>query len=115
MEPLKEMFNQAFYLKLSTEFKNVYPGFEKEKFLSEIMIGLQDLSLNQRMRRTSEALHLFMHLDYSKTMGIMMEVIKRCPRGYTNLVFPDYVSQFGHQHFDLSMKALKHFTIFGSS
>ena len=115
MEPLKEMFNRAFFQKVAGEFKAVYPSFEKDKFLAEIMNGLQDLSLNQRMRRASEVLNTFLPADFSKTADILMKVIEKCPRGYTSLLFPDYVSQYGHQHFELSMNALKHFTTFGSS
>lgn len=45
----------------------------------------------------------------------MYRVIPKMRRGYTSLVFPDFVSLYGHDHFDLSMAALKYFTTFGSS
>jgi 3-methyladenine DNA glycosylase AlkC len=45
----------------------------------------------------------------------MKKVIPQMPRGYTNLLFPDFVGLYGKEHFDLSMQALKYFTSFGSS
>jgi 3-methyladenine DNA glycosylase AlkC len=115
MEPLKEMFNQRFFEKLGVEFKKVYPAFEYQRFLSEIMDGLEHLSLNQRMRRATEVLHGFLPKDYAVTVEILMAVIKNGFRGYPSLLFPDYIGQFGLQHFEASMKALKYFTTFGSS
>jgi 3-methyladenine DNA glycosylase AlkC len=52
---------------------------------------------------------------YEKAVGILQQVILHTPRGYTNLVFPDFVGLYGLNHFDTSMKALEHFTRFGSS
>jgi 3-methyladenine DNA glycosylase AlkC len=45
----------------------------------------------------------------------MKEVIPNMHRGYTSLVFPDYVGLYGLNHFDISMDALQYFTSFGSS
>ncbi|HRG11532.1 MAG TPA: DNA alkylation repair protein, partial [Cyclobacteriaceae bacterium] len=48
-------------------------------------------------------------------IAIMKEVIPQLKGGYTNLMFPDYVAQFGQTNFSLSLDALKYFTQFGSS
>lgn len=115
MEPLKEMFNLAFYESFAKEFSNADKNFNPEKFLKEVTENMADLSLNQRMRRTSEALKLNLPSDFQKSMRIMEKVIPNTRRGYTNLVFPDFVGLYGHDHFDISMEALKFFTKFGSS
>ncbi len=109
------MFNRAFFLRLAGEFKKVYPPFEKEKFLVTVMTGLQELSLNQRMRRATEVLNDYLPSDYASSIGVLKEVIRNLPRGYTNLVFPDFVGLYGFGHFQISMDALKYFTTFGSS
>jgi 3-methyladenine DNA glycosylase AlkC len=109
------MFNRAFYLKLVTAFSQVYKPFPGKKFLTDIFEPLEALSLNERMRHTSITLHRHLPSDYQKTVALMMEVIPLLPKGYTNLVFPDYVSQFGTAHLKLSLKALAFFTQFGSS
>jgi 3-methyladenine DNA glycosylase AlkC len=115
MEPLKEMFNRAFYLKLVTAFSQVYKPFPGKKFLTDIFDPLEALSLNERMRHTSITLHRHLPSDYQKTVALMMEVIQLLPKGYTNLIFPDYVSQFGTSQLKPSLEALAFFTRFGSS
>jgi 3-methyladenine DNA glycosylase AlkC len=115
MEPLKEMFNLAYYTKLTSAFCQVYKPFAGKKFMADVLASLDSLSLNERMRHTSIVLHRHLPSDYQKTVALMMEVIPLLPKGYTNLVFPDYVSQFGTAHLKLSLKALAFFTQFGSS
>lgn len=115
MEPLKEMFNTAYYETLAREFAKVCRSFDPDKFIKEVTAGIAPLSLNQRMRRTSEVLKRSLPADYRKTIGIMEQVIPHTPRGYTNLLFPDFVGLYGHEDRDTSLQALKFFTTFGSS
>ncbi|MES2680846.1 MAG: DNA alkylation repair protein [Bacteroidota bacterium] len=115
MEPLKEMFNKKFYVELSREFEKAHAKFNSGLFLNEITENLEPLSLNERMRKTSVVLKNHLPADFKKSLDIMYKVIPNLKRGYTNLLFPDFVGLYGHQHFDLSMEALKYFTGFGSS
>lgn len=115
MEPLKEMFNPAFYERFAAEFKKADPTFDKAGFIKEVTKNLDSLSLNQRLRRTSESLHSFLPSDYKKAIGVLRNVIPNTYGGYTNLVFPDFVGLYGHGDFQTSMDALRYFTQFGSS
>lgn len=115
MEPLKEMFNRKYYVQLSNELSKVHALFKKEQFLDEVTIDLTALSLNERMRRTSVVLKKHLPSNYSKAIDILKKTIPNTPRGYTNLVFPDFVGLYGHDDVELSMEALKYFTGFGSS
>ncbi len=115
MEPLKEMFNKRFYTQFAAEFKRVDKNFKSDQFIKEMLLGIEPLSLNERMRKTSHTLKNYLPPDYKKTITIMRQVIQNTPRGYTNLVFPDFVSIYGHDDVDTSLDALKHFTQFGSS
>jgi len=115
MEPLKEMFNEKFFGKLAQEFKKVNKKFDHHGFLKTITSDLAPLSLNERMRKASHVLNTYLPSDYSETIDMMEKVIAGMPGGYTNLLFPDYVGQYGHDHFDRSMQALKQFTVYGSS
>ncbi|WP_317896720.1 DNA alkylation repair protein [Aurantibacillus circumpalustris] len=115
MESLKEMFNQVFYKTLANEFSKADNNFNSNKFLDEVTKNIEALSLNQRMRRTSEVLKSTLPSDYKKAILIMQKVILNTKTGYTNLVFPDYVGLYGHDHFEVSMEALKYFTKLGSS
>ncbi len=109
------MFSLTFYSKLAETFGQVYRPFVIKNFLEDILEPLAALSLNERMRHTSVMLHKHLPLDYRKSISIMKEVIPLLPRGYTNMVFPDYVSQFGTHDFKTSLEALHFFTHFGSS
>src|SRR5262245_19912256 len=115
MEPLKEMFNQAYFTNLASAFKQVHKPFEAERFLNDVLKPLASLELNERMRHTSVTLHQHLPQDFGKAIVIMREVIPLLNTGYTALVFPDFVSQFGTHDFKTSLSALHYFTRFGSS
>lgn len=115
MEPLKEMFNRRFYEELATGFYNAYNHFNPSVFVKEVTFDFESLSLNARMRNTSIILKNHLPGDFKKALKIMYKVIQNSPKGYTNLLFPDYVGLYGHNHFDASMEALHYFTQFGSS
>lgn len=115
MEPLKEMFNHAFYARLSTAVAAVYPAFPVKRFIRDVIDNIEDLSLNQRMRKTSIVLQQHLPKNYTQTIGILKDVVPQLDRGYTTLVFPDFVAQYGIAHFRESIDALKYFTSFGSS
>jgi 3-methyladenine DNA glycosylase AlkC len=115
MEPLKEMFNRAYYAGLATTLKHVYQSFPSDKFLKQVVAPIDSLSLNERMRHTSAVLREHLPADYKTTIGILKETIPLLKPGYTNLVFPDFVSQFGLHDTTTSLEALHYFTRFGSS
>jgi 3-methyladenine DNA glycosylase AlkC len=115
MEPLKEMFNKAFYDSLAKEFKKVYPSFNAQKFVNDVTSDMEALSLNERMRNTSVILKKYLPGDLKKSVEVMKKVIPNMKYGYTNLVFPDFVGLYGLNDFDTSLDALKYFTLFGSS
>jgi 3-methyladenine DNA glycosylase AlkC len=115
MEPLKELFNKKFYIHFSNEIQKVFKNFDSVNFLKEVTHNLESLSLNERMRNTSIVLKEYLPKDYKKAIEILYKVIPNTQRGYTNLVFPDFVGLYGHDHSDISLEALKHFTQFGSS
>lgn len=115
MEPLKEMFNKTFYERLAKEFAKADKNFNPAKFISDVTKGLAERSLNERMRNTSLVLKNHLPNDYKKTLTILQNVIPNMHGGYTNLLFPDFVSLYGHDQSAHSLEALKFFTQFGSS
>lgn len=115
MEPLKEMFNPAYYSSLANSIKQVYEPFSPEKFIKQAVAPLTSLSLNERMRHTSAVLHDHLPADYKTSIAILKECIPLLKPGYTNLVFPDFVSQYGTHDIKTSLEALHYFTQFGSS
>src|SRR5688572_3342758 len=113
---LKDLFfNPKYYRNLSAEISKVHSSFASDIFYKEVTKGIEPLSLNQRMRHTSVTLKKHLPNDYKKSVDILRRVLPSINAGYANLVFPDFVSVYGHDHFDASMEALHHFTQHGSS
>ncbi len=115
MEPLKEMFNVSYFKKLTSAVSDVYPLLDKKKFFNHMMVDLDAKSLNERMRYTTLVLRNHLPDKYKSALTILDQVIQKMPTGYTALVFPDYVGQYGLDHPTLSLKALKNYTRYGSS
>ncbi len=115
MEPLKEMFNKRYYETLAKEFSKADKNFNSEKFVSDVTKNLSSLELNQRLRNTSVVLKNHLPSDFKRSVELMKKVAPNLNNGYTQLVFPDFVSVYGTEHLDLSLDALKYFTKFGSS
>lgn len=115
MEPLKEMFNLHYYEKLRKAVSAVHSDFADRQFFQEVTHDLATRELNGRLRHTTVVLKRFLPDDYEKALEVLWQTASLMPTGYTALVFPDFVGQFGHGHFDRSMEALAYFTSFGSS
>jgi 3-methyladenine DNA glycosylase AlkC len=112
---LKNIFDRARYRHIAAETAAVYPRFDDKKFLALALPGLDELSLMQRLRRTSECLHATLPSDYKKSVAILRKLAPRINSGFVTLVLPDYVGLYGRDDFDTSLEALKFFTAFGSS
>ncbi|MGX5819329.1 DNA alkylation repair protein [Chitinophaga lutea] len=115
MEPLKEMFAQAYYHLLADAISKVYPAFRTKAFLKAAMHGLEERSLNERLHHTAETLGAFLPQEFPAAADILTKAAPLLPKGYTALVSPAFVALYGQAHFDRSMEALKYFTTFGSS
>ncbi|MBK8699186.1 MAG: DNA alkylation repair protein [Saprospiraceae bacterium] len=115
MDPLKEMFNRAFFKLLASEISRAYPPFKSQAFQTEMAKDLDHLELNARMRKTSVVLKSYLPKSFPHAIDILTALIPNLNYGYTNLLFPDFVGQHGQAHFATSMKALHFFTRYGSS
>ncbi|MCB9202437.1 MAG: DNA alkylation repair protein [Flavobacteriales bacterium] len=115
MDSLKDMFDFSYYKSLSTYINIVYKKFNKDAFFNDVTHNLDKLELNQRLRNTTVQLKKHLPNDYKESLEILYEVIKNYDNHYRNLVFPDFVALYGHNDFEISMKALEYFTCFGSS
>jgi len=114
-DQLKEMFNAAYFTRLAKETEAVYPKFKRAAFLKEVQHGNETRELNARMRHASHTLRAHLPTDFRKAVGVLTDLAPRMPKGYTALLYPDFVGQFGHDDPLFSLEALKHFTTYGSS
>lgn len=112
---LKEMFNRAYYERLAQEVEVAAPKVKRVALVKDMLHGNEGRELNARMRHASITLREHLPTDFRKAVYILREVAPRMPRGYTALLYPDFVGQFGHSDPAFSLEALKYFTSFGSS
>ena len=112
---LKEIFNERRFRDMALDVKAVYPPFDTRRFLKISLAGLDDLTLMQRLRRMTQALHATLPADYRQALEVLRALALRIENGFATLVLPDYVGQYGQDDFDVSMDALKFFTASGSS
>lgn len=115
MEPLKEMFNAAYYTRLAGAIHAVHPSLDTKAFLRDVQRGNAERELNARMRHTSLTLRAHLPADQRKAVEVLKEVAPRMPKGYTALLYPDFIGVHGLDDPDFSLEALKYFTPFGSS
>lgn len=109
------MFNAAYYKKLIQQVKSLVPKINESAFLKDALKNLDTLALNERLRHTSLLLKTHLPGSFSGQLEILYKLAPLMPRGYTALVYPYFVAQFGLKTPKLSLPALKFFTAFGSS
>jgi 3-methyladenine DNA glycosylase AlkC len=112
---LKEIFDKQRFRSVAREVVALYPTFDSGRFLDLALAGLDELSLMQRLRRMTQALHETLPADYRQALDVLRALAPRINHGFATLVLPDYVGQYGQHDFDVSMEALKFFTSYGSS
>ncbi|MEI2414731.1 DNA alkylation repair protein [Orrella sp. JC864] len=112
---LKEIFNAERLRHIAEQTAAVHAGFDRRRFLRLAGQDLDALSLMQRLRRVSQALHACLPDDYPRALEILQALAPRLNHRFVTLVLPDYVACHGLHDFDLSMQALRFFTPFGTS
>ncbi|MGJ7518024.1 DNA alkylation repair protein [Pseudomonas baetica] len=112
---LKEIFNAERLNHIATEMTAVYPQFDAKAFLKLAKTGLAELSVMQRMARVSECLRAVLPLDFEASLEVLRALAPRLNSGFVSMCLPHYVATYGADRFELSMDALKYFTVFGSS
>ncbi len=114
-DQLKEMFNRAYFERLAKVVEVATPKVKRNALVKDLIEGNEGRELNARMRHASITLRKHLPADFRKAVKVLKEVAPHMPKGYTALLYPDFVGQFGHHDPDFSLDALKHFTSFGSS
>ncbi len=112
---LKEIFNRARLEHFANETAAIHPGFDDERFLKLASDGLDGLSIMQRLRQIAVSFHATLPGPYERNIEILWALAPRINHGFASITLPEYVALYGHDDFDLSMRALAYFTRFGSS
>lgn len=116
-EQLKHVYNEAYVSTLAEAIRSEYPAFRVNEFIAAVFFEKWDeLELKQRMRHITVCLRDALPKDYRKAVTILSRAIPHL-KGYglENLIFPDYVEQYGLEDWDISLPALALFTCYGTS
>ncbi len=119
-EALKNVYNRRFIARLSEEFELVHNTFDRGQFAQRVFAtGWNQLELKARMRRISESLRFCLPADYPESLELLvtasLNMRKTWPQGFELMLFPDYVEQYGQEHFELSVAALEQLTQLASA
>ena len=112
---LKEIFNRARFRHIATETAAIHPGFDQKRFMKLATAGLDELGIMQRMRQTAVSLHETLPEAFPDALPILEKLAPRIGHSFAAITLSEFVALYGQNHFDLSLKALKFFTRFGSS
>ena len=114
-EPLKNLYSENLLKDLSKHFKAEHSEFKKQAFIKQsLSTDWGELELKDRMRRVSTTLGDFLPQHYPDAIRILLPVSSQFS-GLEHLLFPDFIEQFGLNHFELSMDALEFLTPGSSS
>jgi len=117
-ELFKDLYNEKYITLLSSTLTLVYPAFNSDKFTRTVFNEeWQSLELKQRMRHISSSLGVYLPYEYKKAIDILENTFVKMSNGYMleNMIFQDFVEVYGLDEFEISLSALKIFTIKSSS
>ena len=115
MEPLKYIYNQAYFNNLTAKFKAHLPSFPVQQFMETIHDAeWENRELKDRMRHITQSVHQTLNLPFGKSVSLLRKLIEE-GNGLANMWFPDYIEVYGLEHPEISLPALAHFTQFASS
>lgn len=116
-EPLKYMYNPQFFETLCPVIKAAVPDFGERRFVYSVFDATwPDLELKQRTRQVTKALGACLPSEYPKAIELLLCICKMLQNKtwtqstYPFIFLPDYIEQYGLDHFELSMRAIEEST-----
>ncbi|MDE1149987.1 MAG: DNA alkylation repair protein [Azospirillaceae bacterium] len=116
---LKEIFNPARLAHIAAQVATVYPSFDRAAFLALASANLVDLSIMQRLRQVASSLVATLPDDFTAALDVLYQAAPHLDSAFASMALPEYAMLRAMEdfdgRFDIAMKALAHFTRFGSS
>lgn len=112
---LKHIFDRARLAKFGADAKAIWPAFDQTRFMALATDNLDALGIMQRMRQTAQAFAATLPDDYDKALGILEELAPRIQHGFASISLCEFVVLRGRDDFARSIRALSHFTRYGSA
>jgi len=114
-EPLKNLYSTELVESLSEQVNNLYSNFDKKGFVAHVIDGQwEDKELKDRMMHISGALYVFLPMEYSEAVQILMKAASKFS-GFQYMFFPGFVEIYGLDEYEMSIEAMEYFTQHSSS
>lgn len=115
------LFNEAKVKRLAGEIELVYPAFQKQEFVKELVDAFPTLELMERIMLIRDTLHKYMPADYKLALAIILKALPpeldttKTDDDYGEFIYAPYgafVATYGctPEHVSRSLKALKEIT-----
>lgn len=100
------MINEAVAKQIAVAISKADPKFNSKNFL-KLTSELKPLELKDRVKLITKHLHANLAYEYPKALKIILEAMEKSDlSGFALWPFSEFISQFGLEHFDESMKAM---------
>ena len=114
-DALKNLYDKAFIVQLNDEIQRHHSKLDAGAFHSLVFDEQwPNRELKARMQHISQCLHQFLKLDFPDAIELLKQIAPSF-NGFEAMIFPDYVEQFGQEHWDISIAALEELTQYSSS
>lgn len=113
-EPLRTYFNVDVARTVARQIAAVWPPFEADAFVADVLNGFEELGLMERGRHIAQKLRHHLPADYREAIGILLRSCGERPArtdgdgGMSSFLYLPhvcFVAEYGLDHFDASMQA----------
>jgi 3-methyladenine DNA glycosylase AlkC len=119
-EPLKNVYNPAFFKTFTAAVRAVLPGFNAAGFTKKLYAGgWEEKELKQRMRHIAATLQQQLPGSYPEQVQLILNIVEKLESegtkgGFEYMFLPDFVEQFGTDDWQTSLYAMERITQFAS-
>ncbi len=119
-EPLKYIYNEAFFTEFTAVIKKVKPDFKKAPFLKDIYAdNWEDKELKERMRHISIVLKKHLPDNFEESANLLVRMVDHLKgeegeMSFEYMIFPDFIELYGMEDYDTSIKAFEAITEYAS-
>lgn len=115
MDPLKNFYNAELIHALADALSLYEPNFSRDAFQKAVLNSEWEmLELKQRIQTISLTLNRFLPNNFAQAAHILTQTAQHF-KGFEYIFFPDYIEQFGQNHYDISVQALEAMTPYSSA
>ncbi|MBD3611906.1 MAG: DNA alkylation repair protein [Hydrogenovibrio crunogenus] len=115
MDPLKNFYNAELIHALADTLSLYEPNFRRDAFQKAVLNNEWEiLELKQRIQTISLTLNRFLPNDFAQAAHILTQTAQHF-KGFEYIFFPDYIEQFGQNHYGISVQALEAMTPYSSA